>query len=113
MGLDNISPVKRRINNMEIYSGKLKIELATIVEFSEENNMKNEAHEGLTMELMEEIRILLGAAGYMVGAIGTTLEKVENSKSSDYSMIKSEVEKSKKETNRVYNKASRTSIKIE
>ena len=98
---------------MEIYSGKLKIELATIVESSEENNMKNKAHEGLTMELMKELRLLLGAAGYMVGAIGTTLEKVENPKSSDYSMIKSEVEKSKKEINRVYNKASRISFRIE
>lgn len=98
---------------MEIYSGKLKIELATIVKSSEENNMKNNAHEGLTMELMEELRLLLGAAGYMVGAIGTTLEKVENPKSSDYSMIKSEVEKSKIEIKRVYNKSSRTSIRIE
>jgi hypothetical protein len=98
---------------MEIYSGKLVIELATIVEPSEENIMKNKAHEGLSSELTKELRLILGDAGYMAGAIGTTLEKVEDAKQYQFSMIMSQVEKSKKEINHVYNKASRTTCRIE
>ncbi len=98
---------------MEIYSGKLTIELATLVESCEESDMKNKAHEGLTSELMAELRTILGAAGYMAGAIRATLEKVENAKPSDVSMIRSHVEKAKKEINHVYNKANSVTTKIE
>lgn len=98
---------------MEIYSGKLSIEIATLVELAGEKEMTNAAHEALTTEIMAELRTILGAAGYMVGSVRATLEKVDDPKSSDFSMISSVVEQSKKEVIKVYNKANRTTFKID
>ncbi|WP_312098439.1 hypothetical protein [Niallia sp.] len=98
---------------MEIYSGKLTIEIATLVEKAGEKEMTNKAHEALTTELLQELRAILGAAGYMASSLGATLEKVENAKPSYSSVIASEVEKSKKEVLKVYNKANSTTIKID
>ncbi|PLT33656.1 hypothetical protein [Bacillus sp. V5-8f] len=98
---------------MQIYSGKLIIDLATIVEDAEENIMKNNAHEALTSELMHEVRVILGAAGYLAGSVGATLEKVEDVNASDYSMIKSYVKQSKKDVHQVYNKANTATFRIE
>lgn len=98
---------------MEIYSGKLLIDIATLVESVGEKEMTNKAHEALTTELMTELRSILGAAGYMAGSVRATLEKVDNPKTSDFSMISSVVEQSKKEVHKVYNKANRTTFKID
>lgn len=98
---------------MEVYAGKLVIDLATIVEDSEDNIMKNNAHEALSSELVDELRMILGAAGYFAGSVGATLEKVEEANTNEYSMIKSYVKQSKKDAYRVYNKANRASYKIE
>lgn len=98
---------------MQIYSGKLVIDLATIVESDEEKVMKINAHEALSSELMQELRVILGAAGYLAGSVGATLEKVEDVNTNDYSMIKSYVKQSKKDVHRVYNKANRATFRIE
>ncbi|WP_270363303.1 hypothetical protein [Bacillus paranthracis] len=98
---------------MKVYAGKLVIDLATIVDDADENIMKNNAHEALTSELIHELRIILGAAGYLAGSVGATLEKVKDANPNDYSMIKSYVEQSKKDVLRVYNKANRTTYRIE
>lgn len=98
---------------MQVYSGKLVIDLATIVEDAEENIMKSNAHEGLTSELMHELRLILGVAGYSAGSVGATLEKVEDVNESDYSMIKSYVKQCKKDVHRVYSKANRATFRIE
>lgn len=97
----------------QIYSGKLVIDLATIVESDEEKVMKNNAHEALSSELMQELRVILGAAGYLAGSVGATLEKVDNVSLSDHSIIKSFVEQSKKDVHQVYNKANRATFRIE
>ncbi|NRG33960.1 hypothetical protein [Niallia circulans] len=98
---------------MKVYSGKLVIDLATIVDDADENIMKNNAHEALTSELIHELRIILGAAGYLAGSVGATVDKVEGADPNDYSMIKSFVEQSKKDVQRVYNKANRSTFRIE
>lgn len=98
---------------MQVYSGKLVIDLATIVDDADKNIMKNNAHEALTLGVIHELRMILGAAGYLAGSVGTTLEKVEDANPNDYSMIKSYVEQSKKDVQRVYNKANRSTFKIE
>ncbi|MFD2215313.1 hypothetical protein [Metabacillus endolithicus] len=98
---------------MQVYSGKLVIDLATIVNDADKNIMKNNAHEALTSELIHELRIILGAAGYLAGSVGATLDKVEDAHPNDYSMIESYVEQSKKDVQRVYNKANRTTFRIE
>lgn len=98
---------------MEIYSGKLSIEIATLVESAGEKEITSKAHEALTTEIMTELRAILGAAGYMAGAVGATLEKVENPKTSDFSMISSVVEQSKRDVQKVYNKANRATFKID
>ncbi|MCM3162572.1 hypothetical protein [Metabacillus litoralis] len=98
---------------MKVYSGKLVIDLATIVDGADENIMKNKAHELLTSEVTNELRTILGAAGYLAGSVGATLEKVEDANPNDYSMIKSYVEQSKKDVKRVYNKANRETYRIE
>ncbi|AQX53057.1 hypothetical protein [Priestia flexa] len=98
---------------MQVYSGKLVIDLATIVDDADENIMKNNAHEALNSEVTHELRTILGAAGYFAGSVGATLEKVEDANPNDYSMIKSYVEQSKKDVQRVYNKANRSTFRIE
>ncbi|WP_368658439.1 hypothetical protein AB3Z07_02650 [Metabacillus halosaccharovorans] len=98
---------------MQVYSGKLVIDLATIVDDADENIMKNDAHEALTSEVTHELRTILGAAGYLAGSVGATLEKVEDANPNDYSMIKSYVEQSKKDVQRVYNKSNRSTYRIE
>jgi hypothetical protein len=98
---------------VEIYSGKLVIEVATAVDLAEENIMINNAHEGISSELIKELRLLVGAAGYMVGSVGATLEKVENANQNELNMIKSQIVKSKREVKRVYNKANSVTIKID
>ncbi|MEQ2527725.1 hypothetical protein WMO40_13520 [Bacillaceae bacterium CLA-AA-H227] len=98
---------------MQVYSGKLVIDLATIVDDADENIMKNNAHEALNSEVTHELRTILGAAGYLAGSVGATLEKVEDANPNDYSMIKLYVEQSKKDVQRVYNKANRSTFRIE
>ena len=98
---------------MQVYSGKLVIDLATIVDDADKNIMKNNAHEALTLEVIHELRTILGAAGYLAGSVGATLEKVEDANRNDYSMINSYVEQSKKDVQRVYNKANRSTFRIE
>jgi hypothetical protein len=98
---------------VEIYSGKLVIEVAIAVDLAEENIMINNAHEGISSELIKELRLLVGAAGYMVGSVGATLEKVENANQGALNMIKSQIVKSKREVKRVYNKANSVTIKID
>ncbi|NMO80088.1 hypothetical protein [Niallia alba] len=98
---------------MQVYSGKLVIDLATIVDDADKNIMKNNAHEALTLEVTHELRTILGAAGYLAGSVGATLEKVEDANPNDYLMIKSYVEQSKKDVQRVYNKANRSTFRIE
>nr|WP_276519697.1 hypothetical protein [Bacillus infantis] len=101
------------VSEVQVYSGKLVIDLATIVEDAEDNIMKNNAHEALTSELMDELRVILGAAGYLAGSVGATLEKVKDANTNDYSMIKSYVKQSKKDIHRVYNKSNRATYRIE
>lgn len=98
---------------MKIYSGKLVIELATLVELADKDAMDEKAHEGLTSELFKEISLLLGNKGYMTGSMGATLEYVETPREHDFALVKSSIEAAKEQVNQVYNKASNRTFKIE
>ncbi|TWT00135.1 hypothetical protein [Planomicrobium sp. CPCC 101079] len=98
---------------MEIYDGRLFIDVSTLVEHSEEEEMKNKAHENFTSELFNELRILLGNKGYMTGVIGVNLEHVDSPKEHDIKLIESQVTEAKRQINSVYNKANDFECEIE
>ncbi|MFD1032929.1 hypothetical protein [Metaplanococcus flavidus] len=97
---------------MVVYSGRLFIEVSTLVEQSEED-MKNKAHENITPELLKELRLLLGNKGYMTGMIGANLEHVNSTNEQDIKHIKSQVDIAKRRINEVYNKANDFNCQIE
>lgn len=98
---------------MEVFDGKLYIDLTTLVERSEEEDMKNKAHENFTSELFMELRILLGNKGYMTGIIGVDLDHVKSSTENDVKLIKSEIDGAKRRINSVYNKANNFTCEID
>lgn len=100
--------------NMYLYQGKLVFDIVTAVEEkSEEAEMKNDAHENLTIELFRELRALIEANGYQVLSIGANLE---NFGKADPAQLKS-LEESKKEANdkvkEIYNKANIKTYRIQ
>ena len=98
---------------MEVFDGRLFIDVSTLVERSEGEDMKNKAHENFTSELFTELRILLGNKGYMTGIIGVNLEHVDPSTENDVKLIKSQVDEAKRRINNVYNKANDYECEIE
>ncbi len=98
---------------MKVFSGKLVIDLATVVENDNNKAMEEEAHQELTDELFNELKLLLGSRGYWASSIGVTLVEDENSEVSTIKVIKSKTDKAKKDIYKVYNKANIKSHKID
>ena len=98
---------------MEVFDGRLYIDVSTLVERSEGEDMKNKAHESFTSELFTELRILIGNRGYMTGIMGVNLKHVESSTENDVRLIKSEVDNAKRQINSVYNKANDFTCEID
>ncbi|MED1490841.1 MULTISPECIES: hypothetical protein [Bacillus] len=98
---------------MNLFKGRMVIELSTLVDTNNEEIMTEQAHDGLTSELFNEIMILLGAKGYFVGSIGATLEDSGKAKDEDFILIKSNTDKALRDIHQVYNKANRQIFKIE
>ena len=98
---------------MEVFDGRLYIDVSTLVESSAEEDMKNKAHANFTTELFTELRILLGNKGYMTGIMGVNLEHVESPTEIDVKLIKSEVEQAKRRISSVYNKANDFTCEID
>ncbi|ADC48796.1 hypothetical protein BpOF4_03650 [Alkalihalophilus pseudofirmus OF4] len=98
---------------MKIYSGKLVINIATVVEEKIKAFEVEEAHKELTDELFNEIRLLLGSHGFWANDIGATLEECEYAKDSTIKVIQSEVEKAKKVRNETYSNKKVTRTRIE
>jgi hypothetical protein len=98
---------------MEIYAGKLVIELVTSVNSEDEETMTGNAHAGLSKELFEEIKTLLGASGYMMCSMGSTLTKVGDPKPGYLDVIKKHVDRAKKDIHWLYNKSNVYKTRIE
>lgn len=97
---------------MNLYKGKMVIDISSLVESNNEKDMTNEAHEDLTTELFDEIMLLLGAKGYRVLSIGATLKNAGLAKETDIVIGKKDKEEAMKNINKVYNKANLTTYKI-
>ncbi|WP_188453362.1 hypothetical protein [Virgibacillus oceani] len=97
---------------MNLYKGKIVIDVSSLVESNNEEIMTEEAHESLSSELFAEIMLVLGANGYRVTSIGATLKDTGVAKDKDIEIVRSSNEESQKNINRVYNKANRKTYKI-
>jgi hypothetical protein len=98
---------------MRVFSGKVVIEVSTLVEQDEEKIMIQKAHEGLTSELFNEIELLFGVRGYMTGSIGAALVNVREAREGDIVLIKTLTEEAKRKADDVYNKDNRRIFEIE
>ncbi|MDQ0246505.1 hypothetical protein J2S09_004109 [Bacillus fengqiuensis] len=98
---------------MNTFQGKMVIEVSTLVKTSSEKLMSDEAHKGLTSELFKEIRLLLGAKGYLTGSIGATLKDAGEAEDNDIVLINSNTEEAIKDIHYVYNKANSQTFMID
>lgn len=98
---------------MNLYKGKLVIEIVTAVKSSDEKTMTDQVHEGFKPELTNEIMALLGAKGYISQSFGVTLENQGVAYDAELELIEKETQKSIRRAESVYNKANRITIKID
>lgn len=98
---------------MNLYKGKLVVDIVTAVETDEEKAMMDKAHEGFSTELFNEIQALLGAKGYISHSIGVTLENDGEASDIDLKMIQKDRVESERKAKSIYNKANRISISID
>ncbi|WP_026562912.1 hypothetical protein [Bacillus sp. J37] len=89
---------------MKVFTGKLVIDLSTVVKTGNEKEMIEEAHQGLTSELLDEIQLLLGANGYWADSLGGTLEEGNNQSEARIKTIISKTDEAKKDINKIYDK---------
>lgn len=102
------------MSSMNLYKGNLVIDIVTAVKSSdEEKTMTNQAHEGFTPELTNEIMALLGAKGYISQSFGVTLENQGVAYDTELELIEKNKQECKKRAELVYNKANRISIKLD
>lgn len=90
---------------MNLYKGKLVVDIVTAVETDTEEVMTEKAHEGFATELFDEIMALLGAKGYYVASIGATLKDAGKADEVQLKIIESNKKESIKAVERIYNKS--------
>lgn len=101
------------MSSMNLFKGKLVIDLVAAVKSGDEKTMTDQAHEGFTPELTNEIMALLGAKGYISQSFGVTLENQGVAYDTELELIEKETQECKKRAKLVYNKANRISIKFD
>ena len=101
------------MSSVNLYKGKLVIEIVAAVKTSDEKTMTDEAHEGFTPELTNEIMALLGAKGYISQSFGVTLEDKGVAYDVELELIEKEKQESIRRAESVYNKANRITIKLD
>lgn len=101
------------MSSMNLYRGKLVVDLVTAVKTSDEKAMTDQAHEGFATELFDEIMALLGAKGYITQSIGATLENKGAADDVALEVIEKSRLKSIQRAESVYNKANRITIKFD
>jgi hypothetical protein len=97
---------------MKVYSGKLVIDLSTVVETEDEKDMFEQAIQGLTSELLGEIRLLLGANGYWASNLSGELKQAENQNEDRVKIINSKVDAAKRGIDKVYGKQNIETIRL-
>jgi hypothetical protein len=98
---------------MNLYKGKLVVDIVTAVETDTEEIMTEKAHEGFATELFDEIMTLLGAKGYCTELIGATLKNAGKADEVQLKVIQSETKKAMKEVEKIYNKSNRGTYHIQ
>lgn len=78
------------MSSMNIYRGKMVIDVVTAVESNNEEVMTEKAHDRFTTELMDKIQAVLGAEGYITESIGAALENNGKASDLDLDVIKKE-----------------------
>ncbi|MBU5466277.1 hypothetical protein KQI49_05450 [Virgibacillus sp. MSJ-26] len=101
------------MSSMNLYRGKLVVDIVTAVKTNDEKAMLDQAHEGFATELFDEIMALLGAKGYITQSIGATLENMREAHDYEVEQIEKDKLKSIDRANSVYNKANRITIKFD
>ena len=97
---------------MKLYKGQLVVDIMTVVNMNSEEKMTEEAHEGITFELFDEITTLIGAKGYLTPSIGATLESNGEASVGQIQAITRNEIGAMRAAESLYNKANRIRIQI-
>ncbi len=96
--------------SMNLYKGKLVVDIVTAVKTSDEKTMTDQAHEGFATELFDEITALLGAKGYISHSIGADLKNSGVACDIELELIGRDRLESINRAKSVYNKANQVVI---
>jgi ribosomal protein S8 len=98
---------------LNLYKGKLVVDIVTAVETDTEEVMTEKAHEGFATELFDEIMALLGAKGYCAKSIGATLKNAGKADEVQLKLIESNKKEAIKAVEKIYSKANRSTYYIQ
>lgn len=91
---------------MELYKGTIAINVLTAVEKNEDERvMRNEAHENITNDLLNELIALVCAKGYLVDSISADLSNSGEANNRHIGLIEKSTKEAKIKTDHIYNKA--------
>ncbi|MGE7923358.1 hypothetical protein ACQKND_09245 [Viridibacillus arvi] len=91
---------------MGLYKGSIVINILTAVENNEDERvMRNDAHENITNDLLNELMALVGAKGYLVGSISADLKNNGEANNRHIGLIEESTKEAKIKTDHIYNKA--------
>lgn len=98
---------------MELFKGLITLELFTAVNSQEnERATKNLAHEGLSSELLDELKTLIEAKGYYVKSIAADLNSTGNATVQQVKIIDDTIKQAKYNDDFIRGKVISTRIQI-
>ena len=98
---------------MNLYKGKLVVDLVTAVETNSEEKMTEKAHEKFTSELFDELMALVGANGFLINSIGADLVNIGEANEVQLKLIESSTEEAEEKAKDIYNKANIITYRIQ